>query len=209
MRIKKLGLITGTAMVIATSGLPVMALGPTYSHATVANDQNSSGQVADTSTNVNTSKPSSAGDSNPKLANAHLKSCQNRQHAIDNILRRIVSRGQNQLELFTTIANRVEAFKTNKNLTVANYDQMLTTLLADHTKATNDLSTMKTTDTLDCNSPDPKGLVTAFKADLQQEISDLKTYRTDVKNLIVAVKTSIGQSTTSKPTSSTSTSGGN
>lgn len=198
----KVGLVGIAFAFVAVSGSSVFAL-PAQAHAqtpttmTTTGDQNTPGSQA-----------------SGHLPSGRLKACQNRQKAINTILGRIVTRGDNQLQLFNTIAQRVEAFKTSKNVTVANYDQLLATLQTDQTKATNDLAAMKTNDTLDCTGSNPQGMVSAFQTDLKTEISDLKTYRTDVKNLIVAVKTAVtstsSTSTSSTPSTNTkATTGGN
>lgn len=176
----KLVLLSMALALVAIGGSTVFAL---------PNQASVHAQAADT-----TSQSSSAGT---RLADARLRACQNRQSAINNILSRLVTRGTNQLDLFNTIAQRVETFKTTKNVTVSNYDQLVATLQADQTKATSDLAAMKSNGTLDCTSSDPKGMVSAFQTDLKQEISDLKAYRTDVKNLIVAVKTAVGDASSS------------
>jgi hypothetical protein len=145
-----------------------------------------------TENETETGDNSGSGDSDQshsgrQLSQARLHVCENRQHVINNITSRIVKRGTNQLNLFTTIAQRVETFKTGHSLTVANYDQLVATLQTDQAKVTSDLATMKSNETLEC-SGNPQGVASSFQTALKQEISDLKTYKTDVKNLITAVK---------------------
>ena len=203
--VHKLSSLGAALAVLVVSGSTVMALPPqAQAHA-----------QAPTSTNTTTGQPTDPGSqAGTRLADARLKSCQNREKAINNITSRIVTRGTNQLNLFNTIAQRVEAFKTSKNVTVANYDQLVATLQTDQTQATNDLAAMKTNATLDCTSSDPKGMISAFQSDMKTEISDMQTYRTDVKNLIVAVKTAVGStgstdSGTSSNANSHASTGGN
>lgn len=187
----KLGFLGGTLALVTVGGSAAFALPPqATAHAEGATT--TTGQPADPGSQAST-----------RLADARLKACQNRQTAVNNILSRIVARGNNQLSLFSTIADRVETFKTTKNVTVSNYDQLVAKLEADKTAATNDLAAMKTNGTFDCTGTNPKGMVDNFRADLKTEISDLQTYRTDVKNLIVAVKTAIGSSTSSTDSSTT------
>ncbi|HWT40021.1 MAG TPA: hypothetical protein VN081_01960 [Dongiaceae bacterium] len=189
----KFGLLAAALALLAIGGSAAFALPQqAQAHAEGATSTTTTGKPADPGSQAST-----------RLADARLKVCQNRQTAINTILTKIVTRGDNQLTLFSTIADRVEAFKTSKNVTVSNYDQLTAKLATDKTAATNDLAAMKTNSTLDCTSSDPKGMVTAFKADLKTEISDLQTYRTDVKNLIVAVKTAVGDSQSSTDSSST------
>ena len=219
MRIKSLGLMAGTSLVLSFSALPatVLALGNTHSpdtnpNTTVGTNQGSPGPTTPAGNNGAPGDPqgnntTGQGQANTNTTVTKTKVCEKRQKAINNILSHIVTRGEDQLNLFSTIAQRVETFATNKNVTVANYDQLVATLNADKAKASSDLDNMKATDTLDCNSADPHAVVDAFKADLQQEISDLKTYKTDVKNLIVAVKTAVGSTDSGSNTGSGSHSG--
>ena len=206
MQTKKTRFITSTTLMLVLSGVPLLAVGTTSALAENRGDATSNVSTSTTSsedssvtvthdgTKLTTTTTSSQDSSAPethdgtKLTTAKHRVCENRHKAIDNTLSRIVSRGQNQLELFSKIADRVETYKTTKNLTVTNYDQLVATIAADKTQVTNDLAAMKVKDTIDCNS-DPKGTVNLFQTQLQQEIKDLKTYKTDVKNLITAVKT--------------------
>jgi hypothetical protein len=201
MLIKKLGIVAGSVLVIMVSGFPALALGETLPV------QSTTNQTTGSTSKTTTGAGSQAGT---RLADAKLRSCQNREKAVNNILTRVSTRGQNQLTLFSTIAQRVEAFVTTKNLTVVNYAQLVATMNTDKAIATADLAAMKTNVTLDCTSNDPQGKISSFKSSLQKEISDLKTYKTDVKNLIVAVKTAVGSTTSSSSTSTTkTTTGGN
>lgn len=189
----KLGFLGVTFALLTVGGSAAFALPP-----------QAAAHAEDTTPTATTGRPIDPGSqAGTHLANAQLKSCQNRQKAINTIMARIVTRGDKQLTLFNTITQRVEAFKTSKNLIVTNYNALVATLQTDQTKAANDLTAMRTNGTLDCTGTDPKGMVSAFQADLNTDVSDLQTYRTDVKNLIVAVKTSIGDSSNSTNSSST------
>lgn len=191
----KLGLLGATLALLTFGGSAAFAL-PSQVRV----------HAASNTPTTSTGKPANPGaQAGTHLAEARLKVCQNREKTINRIISKIVTRGNNQLALFDTIAGRVEAFKTSKDLTVSNYDQLVTKLQADKSAATTDLTAMKANSTLDCTSSDPKGMAEAFKADLKTEISDLQTYRTDIKNLIVAVKTAIGSSNSTNSTSSPST----
>ncbi len=124
-----------------------------------------------------------------KLQDTALMLCEKREATINTILGRMVTRGQNQVTLFSTIAQRVEAFVTSKNLTLSNYDQLVAAITADQAKVESDLSTMQASDTLDCTSSNPRAVITTFQTDLKQEITDMQSYKTDIMNLIKAVKT--------------------
>lgn len=132
-------------------------------------------------------------DGQQRLTAAKLKSCQNRQTAISNIMARIADRGQKQLDLFTTIADKVEAFYTKEGKTLSNYDTLVADVNTEKAAAQTAVDGIKSADTgFDCNSSDPKAFVETFQGSLKSEISALQTYRTSVKNLIVGVKSVVG-----------------
>ncbi len=132
-----------------------------------------------------------------KLEDAKLKVCQVHEKTIDNIMGRIATRGQKQLDLFSTIAQRTETFYTNKGKTLSNYDALVADVDAKKTAAQTALTTISS-DKVDfkCDGTDPKGVASGFKTDLQTEQQALKDYKTAVKNLIVGVK-SVQSTTTS------------
>ena len=124
-----------------------------------------------------------------KLTAAKLKSCQNRQQAIQNIMSRIADRGQKQLTLFTGIATKVENFYTTKGKPLSNYDTLLADVNAKQAAAQSTVDSIKSDSTgFSCDSSDPTGFVNSFKTALKSEILALQDYRTSVKNLIVGVK---------------------
>ena len=63
-----------------------------------------------------------------RLTDAKLKACQNRQTAITNIMSRLSDRGRKQLDLFSSIADKTEAFYIEKGNTIATYDALVAEL---------------------------------------------------------------------------------
>jgi len=200
--IHKFGLLGAVLAFAIVSGSTVLAL---PSRAAVH------AQSADTATtsaegSVSSHKPTTAGRASGQahLAAAQMKSCQNRQKAITNIMARISDRGQKQLTLFGTIATRVETFYTDKGKTLSNYDALVADVNAKQAAAQAAVTTTSSDSTgFSCDGSDPKGFVDTFKNSLKSEISALQDYRTSVKNLTVGVKSV--QSTTA----STTNDGGN
>jgi len=181
-------LAAGVVVSVATA-MPVFAIA--NSHANVHAQSNPS-----------TSASSQAG---AHLAAAKLRSCQNRQTAINNILARIANRGQKQLDLFSTIATRVENFYVAKGNSLSNYDALVANVDTQKTVAQAEVDTIKSASvTFKCDGTDPKGAAQLFLTDLKSEISALQAYRTSVKNLIVGVASVQGTSTSTTD----STSGG-
>ncbi|HET9722048.1 MAG TPA: hypothetical protein VFP32_03405 [Candidatus Saccharimonadales bacterium] len=127
--------------------------------------------------------------SSTKLTDAKLRACQNRQTAVNNIMSRIADRGQKQLNLFTTIAGRVETFYTTKQLSLGNYNALVSDVNSQKAAATTAVNTIQSDKvSFKCDGTDPHGAAQTFKNDLKSEISALQAYRTSVKNLIVGVK---------------------
>ncbi len=133
-----------------------------------------------------------AGNGQANRQAAMLRVCQNRQNAINNIINRIDTRATNQLTLFSTIASRVEAFYTKQGKTISDYSSLVAAVDSAQTKASNDLTTLKTNSSFTCSSTNPKGMVLAFQTYLKTAITDLKSFKTAVKNLIVGVATANG-----------------
>ena len=128
-------------------------------------------------------------DAEARKAEAKAKQCARRQTVVNKITAHIAERGQKQLDLFTTIASRVEAFYTKSGKTLSNYDQLVTAVGTAQTNAQQAVDTIKsTTITLKCDGTDPNGAGASFKAALKSEIQALKDLRTAVKNLTVGVK---------------------
>lgn len=190
--------IAAGATLVALSGASVLAVSSNAnSHAT----DHGQSSVSPTTTHGH-----AAETGNAHLATAQLKSCQNREQAVQNIISRIVDRGTKQIGVFDDIATRTEAFYAVKGKPAANYDTLVASVNSAKLKAQTDLANMKTNDTFSCTSNDPKGGVKAFQSDLKMEITDLKAYKTTIKNLIVAVKNIQGadNSSESKPSTSPS-----
>lgn len=141
-----------------------------------------------------------------RLADAKLKACENRQKAITNIMYRLADRGQKQLDVFSTIAERTEKFYADKGKTLSNYDTLVADVNANKIVAQAAVDAVKANSiTFKCDGTDPKGVAASFKEALKTEIEALKAYKTSVKNLIVGVKSVQGSTTSTE----NKTTGGN
>ncbi len=124
-----------------------------------------------------------------RLTDAKLRACEKRQTAISNIMKRISNRGQKQIDLFSGIAERTQAFYEKKGKTLSNYDALVADVAAKKESAQDAVAMIAAHGTeFSCDSDDPKGSVTGFREHQQQAIAALKEYKTSVKNLIVGVK---------------------
>ncbi len=134
-----------------------------------------------------------------RLADVKLKVCENREKVINNIMARIADRGQKQLDLFTTIATRVETFYTDKGKTLDNYDELVADVTTKKDAAQTTVDAVKSSSVdFKCDGTDPKGAAAGFKDALKAEIVALKTYKTSVKNLIVGVKSVQGSTSSTE-----------
>ena len=132
-----------------------------------------------------------------RLDAAKLQVCQRREKHIQNIMSRIADRGNRQLEVFTTISDRVQAFYVSKGNVLSNYDELVANVAAKKTAAQAAVDTVKNTDvTFKCDNPDPKAVPQAFQGNVKTMNAALKDYKTAVKDLIVGVKSV--QSTTTE-----------
>ncbi len=133
-----------------------------------------------------------------RLEDKRLKFCQNHEGEIKI---RLVSLGNlvaNMLGKFDAIAQRVEDYYNNKVVpsgkTVPNYS----TLVADIASKKAAVQTALTAAQSDvagftCTSDNPKGQLTQYRTDMQTVKKALQDYRTSIKNLIVAVRSVVGE----------------
>ncbi|HEU5004503.1 MAG TPA: hypothetical protein VFT49_00240 [Candidatus Saccharimonadales bacterium] len=179
-QITKIGLISPIIALVAFISALAFALPPQASvHAQAANSNSSAGGSGRAS--------AAQANAQTRLTDAKLKACQNREAAINNIMTRINTRAQKQLNLFDTIAARVENFYTTKGNTADNYDQLVAAVNSAKSQAQTDLSTLQGSSTFSCDGNNPRGAVTAFQDYLKTEITDLQNYRSTVKSLIFTV----------------------
>ena len=133
-----------------------------------------------------------------RLEDAKLKACQNREKAIQNIMTRHSARGTKQLEVFTKISDRTQAFYTEKGKTLSNYNALVVDAAAKKSAAEAAVETVKNGSTqFKCDGENPKAVVSSFRENLKSMNSALKEYKTAVKNLIVGVK-SVQSTTTNE-----------
>ncbi|MEX0881654.1 MAG: hypothetical protein WEC17_00070 [Candidatus Saccharimonadales bacterium] len=127
-----------------------------------------------------------------RLEGAKLKACENRERIINNILDRLAKRGERRLNVYSAITDRVQVFYEKKGLNVSNYDELLADISAKKAVAQAAVDEIRA-DEVDfaCDGTDPKGAAAGFKEDLKAEIKALHVYQQSIKDLIVAIKTSI------------------
>lgn len=205
----KPGLLAAAAALLVISAAPAMAIGRGAGHAD-AQMQNHLSAAAHATASQSQAAIHQA-DAKNVMSAGRLRACQNRQQAVTNIMARIADRGQKQLNLFTTIATRVENFYTTKGSTLGSYDTLVAAVNTQQAAAQTAVDAVKASGSgFSCDSGDPKAFVTTFKSSLKSEISALQSYRTSVKNLIVGVKSVQSTATQDSSTNaSDQTPGGN
>ncbi|HKC04723.1 MAG TPA: hypothetical protein VKC54_02535 [Patescibacteria group bacterium] len=127
------------------------------------------------------------------LTQASLRSCEAREAAVKNRMESLLKLAMNMQEKFDAIAQRVEDFYTTtvvpSGKTVPNYDTLVADIAAKKAIVTTDLDVAQVSvNAFSCTGDDPRGLLTSFRLDMQKVKTDLKDFRTTIKNLIVAVK---------------------
>ena len=129
-----------------------------------------------------------------KLSENRKRVCEKRLTTIKKIMGNAQERATRQLEVFTKIADRTKAFYVEKQYTVDNYDDLVTAV--DEKKQAATVAVTMSNETIDqftCDGNDPLAIKDLFKAQVQDQNAALKAYKTSIKDLIVAVKSSKSQ----------------
>ena len=133
-----------------------------------------------------------------KLDENKKRVCEKRVTNITKIMKRMQTRGEKQLGVFTKIADRTKAFYEQKQRTVANYDDLVAAVDEKKLAAEQALAASSEAITgFSCDSDDPVAAKDLFKSQVKDQITALKAYKTAVKDLIVGVKSAQGQASRS------------
>lgn len=134
-----------------------------------------------------------------------VRACEAKQEAIKNRMGSLTRLTANMVEKFDSISTRVQAFYADKVLpsgeTLSNYDALVAEIAAKKAIVDTDLETAQTSvDEFNCGADNPKEHLNRFRLSMQKVKTDLKNYRTSIKNLIVAVR-SLAPEPSPSPTS--------
>lgn len=126
-----------------------------------------------------------------KLDANKLKVCQRQEEKVTNVLKRASNQGTKQLEVFKKIADRTQEFATSKNLTAENYAVLVADVEAkyDVAKATMEGISSSSSE-FSCEGDDPKLFLSSYRTAHKEKTEAMKAYKTAIKDLIVAVKSS-------------------
>ncbi len=126
-----------------------------------------------------------------------LRICQQREKNIVNRSNNMVRHANHMIEVFDSISTRIQNYYLTKLVpqgkVLPNYDALVLEIQTNKNTLAPLLETVKTdVANFKCDGDDPKGQLDQFKEDMQAVIVGLKTFKTSVRNLIVAVN-SIGR----------------
>lgn len=126
-----------------------------------------------------------------RLEGKKLKACEAREKRIGSTMEQMTKRGQSHIAAFTKISDRVQAFYADKGRTVENYDALVAEVQAKKLAAEQAVSGAQSVgEVFSCANDNPKIASAEFRDAHKAQVAALKEYRTAVKNLIVAVKSS-------------------
>ncbi len=120
------------------------------------------------------------------------KSCEARKANIEQRMERTIQRVQKHKEVFDKILDRSISFVSDKNLTVENYDALVTNAQAAGDTVDASVAALDSLDiTIDCSDTDAvANAITTFKEATAETREALKAYRTAIKVLIQNIKAS-------------------
>jgi len=122
---------------------------------------------------------------------AFKKACENKRENFKTRMETVITAVQRRGETLNTLVERIKAYVTDHNLTVANYADLLTAIETQKSLAQTIAQAAKEDGgNFDCSdSTAAKESLASVSDAVTQEVSAINAYKTAVKNLIVAVKT--------------------
>lgn len=135
-----------------------------------------------------------------KLSENRERVCEQKQARLQAKLDKIATQGTKQLEVFDKISQKVQAFKTAKNLTVTNYETLTGEVSTARTAAVEAVAAASKAPDVNCADPSSvKTGVETYKKAVEKRVKALKVYKTAVRNSLIAVKSSHRQNDSNKP----------
>lgn len=116
------------------------------------------------------------------------KICDNREKTINTIMHNMDNRRQRAYDHITKVYNAVTAFYADKNLSVANYGELIQKVDSAQAVASTTMKTQQSSSQFDCEGEHPKSDISEFKTNRLNSIAAMQKYRQAVKDLIQAIK---------------------
>ena len=121
------------------------------------------------------------------------KVCEARKKGIETRTAALVKNAQNSLSRINKVLTEVEAYQKTNNITVPNFDALVTATTTAQATATTSVQALAAVNpTIDCTSTSAASQLATFKAALTQSRTDLIAYRTAVQNVLTAVENANG-----------------
>lgn len=140
------------------------------------------------------------------------KACEAHAAEINKRATNYATAAQRHLDVFNSIFTKVQAFQTEKQLNVSNYDTLVATATDKQAAAQTAVDNLKALDvSIDCTQSDPATTVAELKTAVKNARTALQDYRTSIKDVVVALKgasTAHTDKSTSTDTTTDTTTGG-
>jgi len=144
--------------------------------------------------------------SEQKRTEKSKEQCEKKSADIVTRMASIAEQGEKQIAVFDKISQKVQEFYSEKNYTVADYTSLLNAVTVSKAAAEKAIGAVsRESSSFSCDAEDPKLNVEAFKAAVITKNETLKAYKTSIKDLIVAIKSSATDGDTVAPESSLET----
>lgn len=124
-----------------------------------------------------------------KLDEVKKRTCQQRTETIKKIMANASRVGGQHLGYFEKALARIQDFYVSKDLTVANYDDLVAAVNSKKVAAQAAIDAVKANTDFNCDGDNPVGTIDAFNGQVKAMHTALKEYRAALKELLVAVKT--------------------
>jgi sRNA-binding protein len=136
-----------------------------------------------------------------KTQEQRQKACEARKANITKRMSKAVTQAEKHKATFDKIYNKVQAFKTKKDLTVENYDSLVTAADKAQSDAQASITALKDLDvSVDCTSETVAQSLASFQVAVKATRDSLKTYRESITDLIKAVKAAVPATSDSSQT---------
>ena len=140
---------------------------------------------------VNIAPAASARERAPHKNNRQISRCAAQSDRITTIMNNSADQAARQLAIFRSIADKAVLFMNEKQLSVGGYAERAAELDTAHKQAEQSISNLKSAaEKFNCDNRQPRATVANFKSQAAKKRTALKHYKSAVRNLVVAIKTS-------------------